>query len=344
MSAIDSSPQSTSESKPASKGVLWGVGVFFAIVIIGYFIVGTYWSFEPEQFNVQEQALKRANKTDPQELPLGYVFANTLAHIGEVLLYKPGGYMSNDVFPPGVVMDNMPSWEFGALVMLRDAASALRNHHARAQSQSAEDPDLARAEPYFYYENKSWALPSTEAEYIKGINALHGYMRRLNNPKARRPGHFYSRADNLWQHIEIVIKRLGGLSTRLNAGSARYTAMVIVSTLDDPDAKKRSAVAKIGWLEIDDIFWEARGASWALLHILKAIKHDFADILLDKRAMDTVENMIREMENALTPVLSPVILDGDGYGLFANYSLAMANYIARANAAALDLRDIMNRG
>jgi hypothetical protein len=37
-------------------------------------------------------------------------------------------------------------------------------------------------------------------------------------------------------------------------------------------------------------------------------------------------------------------LNGDGFGIFANYSLAMANYISRANAAALDLRDVMNRG
>ena len=27
---------------------------------------------------------------------------------------------------------------------------------------------------------------------------------------------FYSRADNLWQYTEVVIKRLGGLSTRLD--------------------------------------------------------------------------------------------------------------------------------
>jgi hypothetical protein len=54
--------------------------------------------------------------------------------------------------------------------------------------------------------------------------------------------------------------------------------------------------------------------------------------------------MIRELENSLTPIMSPMVLDGSGYGLFANYSLSMANHIARANAAALDLRDIMNRG
>ncbi len=72
--------------------------------------------------------------------------------------------------------------------------------------------------------------------------------------------------------------------------------------------------------------------------------HDFKDILLDKRAMRTVDIMIKALENSLEPIFSPMILNGDGYGLFANYSLTMANYVARANAAALDLRDIMNRG
>ena len=60
--------------------------------------------------------------------------------------------------------------------------------------------------------------------------------------------------------------------------------------------------------------------------------------------MNTVDIMIKALENALSPTLSPMVLNGSGYGMFANYSLSMATYIARANAAALDLRDIMNRG
>jgi len=156
---------------------------------------------------------------------------------------------------------------------------------------------------------------------------------------------FYSRADNLWQYTEVVIKRLGGLSTRLTANSASGNYGPGLSELEREAAdEKGTTVAKVTWLEIDDVFYEARGASWALLHILRAIKHDFEDILLDKRAMRTVDIMIKALENALTPILSPMILNGSGYGLFANYSLSMANYIARANAAALDLRDIMNRG
>jgi hypothetical protein len=240
--------------------------------------------------------------------------------------------------------DNIQNWEYGALVMLRDATTALRNHFARDQSQSAEDPDLAMAEPYFYYEHNSWALPSTEAEYVKGIEALHKYMARLQNPTSTsKPAQFHSRADNLWQYTEVVIKRLGGLSTRLAASTDKFAG----ATHGDPSSIVDMNMPTIGqtpWMEIDNVFYEARGACWALLHILRAIKHDFADILLDKRAMNTLDNMIQALENALTTTLSPVVLNGDGFGMFANYSLAMANYIARANAAALDLRDVMNRG
>lgn len=328
-----------------TKNWTWGFGVFIGIVVIVILALGAYWSIEPDEFNVEEEAMKRAKLPSLDKVPTGYVYANTLAHIAEVLLYKPGGYITNDVAPPGILVDDITSFEYGALVMLRDGTTALRNHLSRAQSQSAEDPDLAKAEPYFYYENNSWALPSTEAEYKKGVDSLHSYMKRLLDHSNRSPAHFYSRADNLWQYVEIVIKRLGGLSTRLNANTSRYNPMMKINKLDQTQSTlKQSPVGRTPWIDIDNVFWEARGAAWALLHILKAVKYDFRSILLDKRAMDTVDIMIKEMENALEPVLSPVILNGDGFGIFANYSLAMANYIARANAAALDLRDVMNRG
>jgi hypothetical protein len=41
---------------------------------------------------------------------------------------------------------------------------------------------------------------------------------------------------------------------------------------------------------------------------------------------------------------SPVILNGGGFGLFANHSLVMANYLARANAAVINLRELLDQG
>lgn len=334
------------------KGALWTLGVIASAVLVVMLALATWWSQEPDPFNVYDEAIERSKLDETTEIPLGYVYANTLAHIAEVLLHKPGGYITNDAAPPGVFMDNMPNWELGALVILRDSTTALRNHFARDQSQSAEDPDLAIAEPHFYYERNSWALPSTEAEYQKGIDALHDYMVRLQKPSGKKAARFYSRADNLWQFTEIVIKRLGNLSVRLAASTEKtYIREMTVQQTLNPEAEKlrqehlsTEPLEQTPWLLIDDIFWEARGSAWALLHVLKAIEHDFRGILISKRAMNTVDIMIRALESSLQPILSPMILNGSGYGLFANYSLTMANYIARCNAAALDLRDILTRG
>lgn len=334
-----------------SKGILWFFSALVGLTLLAYLVLGAWWGMEPEKFDIVEAAEARLTATHEGEIPLGYIYTNTLAHMVEVLMEKPGGYISNDVAPPGLFLDNIRSWEYGVLVMLRDGTTALRNHFARDQSQSIEDRDLALAEPYFYYEPNSWALPSTESEYDKGISALHRYMRRLHKPAHKqRRAQFYSRSDNLWTYLDVIIKRLGGISTRLTASTDRFAGAAGIRY--DPSGQvapkfteeKTKGVGKTPWLLIDDIFYEARGASWALLHILKAIKIDFEDIILDKRAMNTLDNMIHALENALTPIFSPMVLNGNGFGMTSNYSLSMANYIARANAAALDLRDLMNKG
>ena len=258
-----------------SKGILWGFGVLTLVAVVVLLILGAWWGSEPGQFNIQDEARKRVEasklegghnehdsapasvasgqaneESEVSEVPIGYTYTNTLAHIAEVLLHKSGGYITNDVAPPGVLLDNISNWEYGALVMLRDATTALRNHFARDQSQSAEDPDLAVAEPYFYYEHNSWALPSTEAEYQKGIDALHKYMTRLQKYGGTvKKAQFYSRADNLWQYTEVVIKRLGGLSTRLTANSAEGNYGPGLTVIEKQAAdEKGTPVTKVSWL------------------------------------------------------------------------------------------------
>lgn len=327
------------------KGVLWSAALLVATLFLIDVIVGIYWSAEPEGFEVRSVAQARAGG-EGVRLVKGYTFTSTLMHIGEVLLDKHGGYLSNDVMPPGVWLDNIPNWEFGALVMLRDAAGGLRNHLSRSQSQSREDPDLAQAEPQFNFQNDSWILPATEGEYRKGIETLGRYLVRLQD-SAQQNAQFYARADNLAQYLQIVEKRLGSLSQRLSAS----VGQIRVNTDLAGDAAARQAtesagilVVKTPWRELDDVFYEARGASWALLHILRAIEADFEDVLIRKNALISLRQIIRELEATQQATMSPVILNGSGFGVFANYSLTMANYIARADAAVIDLRDLLQRG
>lgn len=302
-------------------------GILFIMLVLSW-----YWSREPTPFNVVEEATKEASVQNPKELPLGYTYSTTLINIAETLLNKPGGFLLNDVFPPSVLLDNIPNWELGALIALRDATTALRNNIARSQTQSQEDPDLARGEPFLYFDYRSWQLPSSESEYEKGIESLMNYRERL----MRRDANFYARADNLRQYLEVLEKRLGDYSNRLSSSTAEYPP----EGTDD----RHSELGRTPWLKLDDRFFEARGYTWAAMLVLKAIEFDFRDILGNKTALVSLQHIVRELENSQKSYLSPVILNGSGFGLFANYSLTLANYIARANAATIDLRSLLQQG
>ena len=101
---------------------------------------------------------------------------------------------------------------------------------------------------------------------------------------------------------------------------------------------------KTPWLEIDDVFYEARGSTWALIEFLQAVEVDFQSVLNKKNALVSLRQIIRELEATQDTVWSPVILNGTGFGYVANHSLVMASYISRANAAVIDLRDLLQQG
>ena len=324
-----------------SRSIATLVGVY-VLVCLG---LGWYWSQEPDLFPVQQNAQQAAEREGKQMVP-GFTTVETLKTVAGTLLNKPGGYLSNDRFPPGLVLDNIPSWEYGVLVQVRDLTRALRKDFARSQSQSAEDADLAKAEPRFNFDNKSWMLPSSESEYQEGINSLSRYQARLSDPNQKN-ALFYARADNLNNWLGDVGTRLGSLSQRLSASVGRVklnSALKTESLQPGQVPVVDEEVVETPWMQIDNVFYEARGQAWALSHLLRAIEVDFADVLAKKNATVSVRQIIRELEAAQEPVWSPMILNGSGYGVLANHSLVMANYISRANAAVMDLRQLLSQG
>ncbi|MDP0560883.1 MAG: DUF2333 family protein [Candidatus Endonucleobacter sp. (ex Gigantidas childressi)] len=324
------------------------IGKIFLIAIAAWLSLilglGWYWSIEPDAFSVQESAKQMAHSKE-QEVVYGYIMVATLYKIANTLLTKPGGYLRNDIMPPGVFLDNMQHWELGVLTQVRDMARAMRRDFSRSQSQSKEDPDLVIAEPQFNFNSKSWMLPATETEYGRGLNRLDSYMRRLSDKQD--PAQIYTRADNLSRWLADVETRLGSLSQRLSACIERSR---FSTDLDDTSKEsqlrdsKDDAVIKTPWSEIDDIFYEARGTSWALIHFLHAVEIDFAPVLKKKNAQVSLKQIIRELEDTQGKMWSPMILNGSGFGLLANHSLVMANYISRANAAMIELRRLLEKG
>ncbi|GAC23533.1 hypothetical protein GMES_1234 [Paraglaciecola mesophila KMM 241] len=314
-----------------------------AILFLIFWLIAIYWSFEPAPFNPKQTAQEYAQQHNEKIVP-GYTLTTSLITVTETLLNKSGGYLSNDVMPPGLFMDNMPSWEFGALEMTRDLALSMRKDISRSQSQSSENPFLTDAQPKLNIDHRSWLLPSAESQYQDAIDKLYQYRASLSTSR-QGTAQFYARADNLRDWVKQVEKRLGNLSQKLSVSVGQDR--LDTSFAGDSSAGKIPAEElreQTSWFQLDNNFYEARGASWALIHFLKAVEVDFADVLDKKNARVSVQQIIRELESTQESIFSPMILNGSGFGMLANHSLVMANYISRANAALIELSELLNQG
>jgi len=335
-----SSPNKTSNSL-LSRLIPAGIIAFLILQVVLVIL----WGSEPDRIDPIQAASQLAAERNEQ-LTTGYITTAALITVSETLLNKRGGYLSNDVLPPSLFMDNIPNWEFGVLTQVRDLSLALRNDISRSQSQSIEDKDIIAVENQFRIDSNSWMLPPAESEYRKAISGLTAYLARLSDNDTQ-DAQFYARADNLNDWLSLITKRLGSLSQRLSASVGQ--ARINTDLAGDAEANQSTPTSKIievqtPWFEIDDVFYEARGSAWALSILLRAVETDFQDILHKKNAQVSVQQIIRELEATQDTVWSPIILNGGGFGVFANHSLVMANYISRANAAVIDLQQLLKQG
>jgi hypothetical protein len=314
-----------------------------ALGVLGLASVGFYWDKEPSAFNVQDNTAQTANRL---KLPVvtGTATITTLIKMNNTLFEKRGGFLSNDILPPGLLMDNQPEWEYGVITQIRDMTRALTDKIGHSTDKADDDADLALAETRFAVQHSSWIMPDAEADYHEGSDFLQQYLERLSdteNPDAV----FITRADKLNYWLGLVEVRLAGLSQRLTASVDQDTASDVTVTGSKPPLAPRAKIRRLqtGWLDIDNVFYEARGSSWALIHLLQAVEMDFADVLKDKNAQLQLAQIIHDLEATQQEVSTPVILNGSGFGLWANHSLVMASYIAQANASVVELRAVLNR-
>ena len=325
-----------------SRWLKWGLPILLFLLLLLVLIL--YLDHEPELFDVRANAKNHIQLQ--QKSVVGFTTGATMLKVGDVLLNKRGGYFSNDILPPWVFMDNVPNWEFGVLTQMRDLGRSLRNDISRSQTQSTEDKDLAIVDSSLHFDHASWMLPRTEKEYAKALKAMQSYLDRLADPTEQN-AQFYARADNLRDWLSYVEKRLGSVSQRLSASVGQ---MRINTDLSGDSVATQSTTAaqnvsvKTPWLEIDDVFYEARGTTWALIHFMRAMEIDFHEVLRKKNALTSFRQIIRELEATQENLSSPMVLNGSPFGFFSNHSLVMANYIARANAAIIDLRNLLEQG
>lgn len=263
-------------------------------------VLGGWWSREPP-------APELPAAGDAAVVP-GATATTMLVATLRALLDKPGGLLANDVLPPGAWLDDVPSFEAGALDASRTFLAALLHDFSRRQA--VEDPDLLRAEPRLQFDIHNWRVPAAEDEYADAIVAIEAYQARL---RATPPAALFElRGDTLARWLDAVIAGL--------------------------DARDRllAAAPSLPATQVDDHFFSARGYCWALQVQLRALRREYA--LLTPKHDAAFAAAVQALDGTLLPVKSPVVLNGGEYGMLANHSLVLAGHVGRSVAALRELR------
>lgn len=338
-------------SKWREKGWVWRSLLIVATLIAIILGLMFWWSSEPDTITpaealAQYTTTEQLNIDSANNVPTGAALTATTIYLIDELQNKSGGYLSNDVTPPGIFMDNMPEWEYGVLRNLRDISKVFRNNFATSGTQTKLDNDLAELENKLSIDSEQWMFPSPESSYDDAARALQRYLDRLLDGNDA-DGQFYARADNLRRFFRVVSPNLGSYSQRLSESvGMEFENMGLAgdAVAEQTTEAPKQLFNKTPWNKIDNNFYEARGYAWALLQELRAVQVDFKAVLEDKNATVYIQQLIRELEATQKTMWSPVILNGNGFGVVTNHSLVMASYFSRANAILIELTDLLERG
>ncbi len=288
---------------------LLAVLVIYLLVALG---LGIWWSRTPAPFALEPAVAEQREATTAAR---GAVTTAGLRAVIETLLDKPGGYLRNDLAPPGLWLDNMPAWELGVLSQSRRLARALP---AMARGEAGE---LERVEAQLQRDSRDWFYPSTEHRLELALSGLGAYLERLGEGGEVA---FADGGRGLAPWLAEVAAGLDDLGGRLSASVARP------AVLADLDIEAEGLPGETPWYRVDNVFFEARGQAWALLHLLEAVRHDQADVLEAAGLTGRWEMLVAELQRSQRRLWSPVVLNGSGFGIFANHSLVMANHVVRA--------------
>ncbi|WP_110693259.1 DUF2333 family protein [Salinicola halophyticus] len=366
-------------------GWIWKPLVALVVIyLLACIVLGIWWSWtpsptDPKQAVEQQRGFPQSVDTrggdEPQSPAPGETLLASNIAIIDTLLDKSGGYLRNDVMPPGLWLDNMPNWEKGVTQQVHDAVASL------GSALDVGSAPLGEANDELSGDLDSWRWPASENVLRSARNNLgeaftalenasgqHGANQGASNQATSGQGSSGQGASDQGTSDQSASGQDSSDQGGSGQDSSGQGAVADTASPDAPDAsalrewlaqvekrlqtQTQQLAANVGqspsgdqqndstpWLRIDDVFFEARGATWALAQLMRAARIDYADAIEDSGAGADFDQLIAELESSQGRVWSPVILNGSGFGLFANHSLMMANYTVRASQLVEKIRN-----
>lgn len=286
------------------------------VVMVG---LGVWWSKAPKAFDVEAVTEQQRQSSSPAGR--GVVTVATLKQLLDTLQNKPGGYLRDDVLPPGLVMDNMPSWEWGVL----QQAQIMSHQLASFDPQTA--PTVEALDAAMRGNADNWILPSTGKKLAAASGQVGDYLVQFDQASGAA---FAANGQGLAAWLSAVRTKLAPLTERLSA------------SVGDADMLKELGIAvpefaDVPWYRVDNDLHQARGQSWALSRLMAAMLRDQRDVIESAGMLDHWQRAQAELERTQRHLWSPVVLRGSGFGIFANYPLTMAHHLSRIDASLTEL-------
>lgn len=213
---------------------------------------------------------------------------------------------------PSYFLDNMPNFQLGLMSAVGKTTDAL-NKLSFASSSSTASDNLADAAQLLQYpgniwmfspQNKLLPVPSANTQYKKGRKRLNNFNKELADGKITLPRN----APNLSLLLQFIKKDI----TKLIVKTENHIRENNDSLTD---------------FKADDTFYFAQGKLYAYLQIIKALGHDFKEVLISNDVYQTWTSALRFLQEASD--LNPTIIrNGKLDSSVAPNHLATINYLA----------------
>jgi len=298
--------ETATEEKKKKKGKKAAVLVIFLCLIIFFAVVMAINSRKPENIAI--------DKLDGDIKGMAFITTNKL-----LVEQMYSNWLPNDLFWPTVLLDNMPSFQIGELEVVRYNIRVLRDNLSRMRTTDKLDPLAEEAFTSLSNDPYKWWFPSAESKWKKACNDLQSLKKNLLAGKSQ----FYPRADNLVELLQQYASLMGGVNTRLINAPRDINRVLTIDDTDEEKAKGLKMVeVDIPWYLIDNNFYYAQGAAYALNESFKAIRIDFIDVLTDKNSLTLLDKIIENLKRCDFEPL--IVFNGDPGSIFANHSLNLS--------------------
>lgn len=230
-------------------------------------------------------------------------------------------------FLPGAWLDRMPAYQRGISAALSRFAIEMSDQIGRTRGSSRIDTDLDTAAGLMKYPPDIWMwnpsvslIPtaSTEKQYREAMRAFDRYNKRLASGEAV----FERRADNLQQTLERIASDIGSASA------------AIAERIDD---KNRPYID----LSADETYYDIKGKMYAYYMLLKALRHDFADVIREKQVGSSWEQMEESMRLGAKLNNFLIFNNAPDSQVLPNHLTGMGFYLLRARTQLKEINSIL---